>query len=119
MENKALVRFSGMLGFAMRAGKLLIGTDLVCSSLSRSGKSSVELVLLCAAASDGTKKKIHNKCEFYGKDLREISTDPGELGRSLGKTYAPMVIGVCDAGFATEIRKALDILCQPSEEKTE
>ena len=97
-----------MLGFAMRAGKVIIGTDLVCGSLSKRGNGAVETVLLCTAASDGTKKKIRNKCEFYGRELREIDIDPSELGRLLGKTYSPMVVGITDPGFANEIRKALD-----------
>ena len=118
MENKALTRFRGMLGFAMRAGKILIGTDLVCSALSKKGSGAVVTVLLCDSASDGTKKKIYNKCEFYAKELREIGIDPTELGRLLGKTYSPMVLGITDAGFADEIRKALDSIEQPFPEKS-
>ncbi len=119
MENKALTRFKGMLGFAMRAGKVLIGTDLVCSALSKKGNGAVVTVLICDSASDGTKKKIYNKCEFYAKELRVISTDPSELGSLLGKTYSPMVLGITDAGFADEIRKALDSIGAPISEKSE
>ena len=33
--------------------------------------------------------------------------EPRQLGKLLGKTYAPAVIGVCDDGFAREIDAAM------------
>ena len=65
------------------------------------------MVLVSEGASDGTKKKIRCKCEFYGVGLWEIPLQPEALGRLLGKTYAPAVIGVCDDGFAGEIDAAM------------
>ena len=96
-----------MLGFAMRAGKLCIGTPLVCKALGARERGGVRLVLVSEGASDGTKKKIRCKCEFYGVGLWEIPLPPEALGRLLGKTYAPAVIGVCDDGFAGEIDAAM------------
>ena len=107
MENKTNTRLVGMLGFAMRAGKIIIGCDLVCRALSKSGGGRVELVLVSDGASDGTKKKITNKCNFYKTDLFEIALGTEELGSLLGKSYAPAVIAVCDKGFAEQIRIAL------------
>lgn len=100
-------RLYGMLGFAMRAGKLCIGTPLVCKALGAGERGGVRLVLVSEGASDGTKKKIRCKCEFYGVGLWEIPLQPEALGRLLGKTYAPAVIGVCDDGFAGEIDAAM------------
>ena len=100
-------RLLGMLGFAMRAGKLCIGTPLICKGLGAREKGGIRLVLVSAAASDGTKKKVRCKCEFYGVDMKEIPLDTETLGRLLGKTYAPAAIGVCDEGFAREIGAAL------------
>lgn len=96
-----------MLGFAMRAGKLTIGTDAVCQEL-RKKPVKVKLVLLSESASAGTKKKITTKCEFYNAPLREIAIIAEELGDLLGKTYAPAVVAVCDEGFAKEIAAACD-----------
>ena len=92
-----------MLGFAMRAGKLIIGTELVCTSLS--SKRPPHLVAVSYGASDGTKKKISYKCEFYGIKTVQINLNTDELGHLLGKTYTPAVIGVMDEGFANEIEK--------------
>ncbi len=96
-DNQKLI---GMLGLAMRAGKVIIGTEQVCISLS---KKKIPLVLVSAGASDGTKKKICCKCEFYAIPLIEIDIDTDELGRLLGKTYTPAVIGISDVNFAKVI----------------
>ena len=104
MENKSYSRITGMLGFAQRAGKLTIGTDLVCRALSKGG---VLLVLLASDASDGTRKKVLSKCEFYNTEVYTLTHDSSLLGKLLGKTYAPVTIGVADRGFATEIKKAV------------
>ena len=108
MENKSKSRLVGMIGFAMRAGKVVIGTDLVCASMSKSGTKRARLVLLTSTASEATKKKIRCTCEFYGVELREIDIDGDRLGQMLGKTFSPAVIAISDDRFAEEIRNAQD-----------
>ncbi len=92
-----------MLGFAMRAGKLIIGTELICSSMPR-GK--IKLVLICSSASDATKKRLLAKSEYYGISAIEVDIDTERLGKMLGKTYSPVAVAVTDGGFASEIKKA-------------
>ncbi len=100
-------RFFGMLGFAMRAGKIILGTDAVVASMSgRPGKKAL-LVLICSEASDSTKAMLISKSEFYGINCMTVSTSPSRLGDLLGKTYAPVCCAITDAGFAREIAKAL------------
>lgn len=108
MDNKAVTRFRGMLGFAMRAGKVIIGTELVCASLSKGGAKAPRLVIVSATASDGTKKKIFTKCEFYSVDVIVTNEDGDSLGRLLGKLYAPAVIAITDDRFAEEIKRAVN-----------
>ena len=100
-------RLCGMLGFAMRAGKLCIGTPLVCKGLGSKDFGGIRLVLVSAEASEGTKKKLRCKCEFYGMGMWEIPIETEALGKLLGKTYAPAAVGVADEGFAREIDAAL------------
>lgn len=107
MQPDGNQRLCGMLGFAMRAGKLCIGTPLVCKGLGARNYGGIRLVLISAEASEATKKKLRCKCEFYGMGLWEIPLSLSELGRLLGKTYAPAVIGICDDGFAGEIDAAM------------
>ncbi len=100
MQTDGEVRLRGMIGFAMRAGKVTVGTESVCKLLA---KGRAELVLCCHDASDGTKKKLRTKCDFYSVELREIGIDTGELGRLLGKTYGPAAVAITDERFAREI----------------
>ena len=107
VENKSDIRLRGMLGFAMRAGRVIIGTELVCSAMAKNGKDRPRVILLSHSASEGTKKKISTKAEFYGVDCFEINIDADERGRLLGKRYAPATLAITDDGFAREIKLAL------------
>ena len=58
MSSSGMARVKGMLGFAMRAGKVIIGTEQVLVALKSRGR--VRLVLVADGVSDATKKKITN-----------------------------------------------------------
>lgn len=110
MENDGMKRLCGMLGFAMRAGKLIIGTENICRALSSSkGKERVRLVVIACDASDLTKKKLYDKSKFYETEAKEVNITTEELGRMLGKSYAPAASAVTDEGFAKEISAAADL----------
>ena len=96
-----------MLGFAMRAGKVVIGTNQVIAALQARGAGAVQLVLISSDASDGTTKKLTFKCEFYKKTVKRLDIDSSELGRLLGKLYAPAVVAIVDDRFAEEIKRAI------------
>ena len=106
MENNVNKRLTGMLGFAMRAGKVVVGTESVCSAMARSGKDKPRLILIAQGVSEGTKKKLLTKSEFYHIDTVMIDIDSSELGRLLGKLYAPATVAIIDDRFAEEIRRA-------------
>ena len=108
-----------MLGFAMRAGKVVIGCDGVVSALQSKGKNAVKLVIVSFEASEATQKKIKFKCEFYYKPLIKIDLESAELGRLLGKLYAPAVVAITDEGFAKEILLAHEKMSAPSEDKNQ
>ena len=104
-ETNRLKRVLGMLGLAMKAGKVVIGTEQVIAFLQ---KKKLKLVLLSSASSDGTKKKICSKCEYYQLALRELPISTCDLGSLLGKTYTPAVVGITDENFSIAITKLLD-----------
>ncbi|GIO10902.1 50S ribosomal protein L7ae [Cohnella xylanilytica] len=93
--NKALSR----LGLAMRAGKLVSGEELVLKAI-RSGEA--KLVLLAEDASEGTRKKVADKCGSYGVELL-IGFTRFELGGAAGKPER-VLFAVTDRGFADMIR---------------
>lgn len=108
MSDGHNTRLCGMLGFAMRAGKLLIGTELICNGMAKRGASGIRLVVISSSASDNTKRKLMRKSEFYSIKAVLINMDTDELGALLGKSYAPAAVAVCDEGFAKEILKSVD-----------
>ena len=101
-------RLRGMLGFAMRAGKVAIGTETVCKSMA-AAKTRPSLVLIACDVSAGTLKKIVTKCEFYGIKSVQINIGADELGDLLGKTYSPATVGIMDDGFAKQINIIADM----------
>lgn len=102
MEINDRKRLSGMLGFATRAGKITVGTDLVCRAMP-SGK--VKLVIISSEASDSTKKKLTVKSEFYGIKFLVADIGTEELGRIVGKTFSTAVVALTEEMFANEILK--------------
>ena len=103
MEIKNKQRFYGMVGFAMRAGKLVVGTENICRVMP---KGSLKLVVICDSASSNTKSKLIKKSVFYGITAIEADIDTERLGKLIGKTYAPAAVAVTDGRFAEEIIKA-------------
>ena len=94
-----------MLGFAMRAGKIIVGTELVCKAMP-SGR--VRLVLVSDGASDSTKKKLTVKSDFYGISSVVADIDTEELARIIGKESTVVAVAITDDGFAAEIIKLFE-----------
>lgn len=92
-------KLKGMLGLAMRAGKLACGESKAAEAI-RGGRA--ELVLLSADASENTEKRFLNMTQYYHvlvlrPQRREI------LAAILGRSA--VVLAVTDAGFAEQIKK--------------
>ena len=92
-----------MIGFARRAGKTVIGTELVCRAMP---KGEVKLVVISSTASDSTKKKLTVKREFNGISWVLIEIDTERLGALVGKGGAVAAIAITDQMFADEVVKA-------------
>ena len=88
----------GLIGLAKRAGKVLGGDFAVSGAVK---DKTVKLVIIAENASDNTKKKIKNSCEYYGVEFIEFS-DAEMLGRYTGSDIRA-VIGITDSGLAKAI----------------
>ncbi len=97
-----------MLGFAMRAGKVALGTDLIIASMKAKESKRARLVLVSSDASEGTKRRLGFKAEFFEVPLRVVDVTAQTLGDALGKSYAPVAVAILDAGFAEQILKAIE-----------
>lgn len=104
LENKTHEKLKGMLGLAMRAGKIVVGTEQICGAMARERQGRPCLVIISEGASEASKKKLSVKAEFYGIDVITVKMDMEELGRILGKTYTPAGVAVIDKGFARQIK---------------
>ena len=82
IENQVI----NFLGLCMRAGRIISGQE-ACVDLAR--KEEAALVLIDAAASENTRKRITDACHSHNVPLYEISE--GELGRAIGKNGRMMV----------------------------
>lgn len=87
-----------MLSIAEKAGKVSSGGFMVEKSIQE-GKA--QLVLISNDASDNTKKKFMQKCEFY-KIPCYISVDSALLGKTIGKE-SRVTVAVTDIGLAKQI----------------
>lgn len=92
-----------MIGLAMKAGKVKSGEFLTETEVKSGGAC---LVVLAGDASDATKKKFRNMCEFYQVPFC-IYGDKDTLGHAIGREFRAS-LAVTDDGFAKEIRKRLN-----------
>lgn len=88
-------RLLGAIGLCRRARKLICGTPLICAELHKGG--SVCAVLAASDASENTKKKLKDKCKFYGVWLYLLPYTAEQLARAVGKDAPISAVAVTDA----------------------
>ena len=93
-------KFIGMLGLAMRAGKLACGEAKGAEAV-RSGKAL--LLILATDAGPNTEKRFLNMTQFYQVPVLR-SGDKTSLGNAIGKKAA-VVLAVTDPGFAQQLNQ--------------
>lgn len=96
--NKVL----SLLGLAKKAGKVASG-EFSTESAVKSGK--VYLVLVADEASENTKKKFRNMCEYYQVPFFCYGKKE-ELGGCIGAQFRAS-LAVTDPGFSEAIQKQL------------
>ena len=92
-----------MIGLAVKAGKVKSGEFLTEKEVK---SYHAFLVVVAGDASDATKKKFRDMCEFYHVPMY-IYGDKNSLGHAMGKEFRAS-LAVSDEGFAKSIRKQLD-----------
>ena len=97
-------RFYGMLGMCRRAGKTVLGTELICSQMR--GKNKPALVVISSGASQNTREKLIAKSTYYGVPYLLVDPDPESLARRLGKTGVTAAVAVTDPALARQIEYA-------------
>ena len=97
-----------MIGIAKKAGRVTLGTDMICEALRANAKGrKIFSVFAASDVSDGTRKKLSDKCAFYETELVVTSLTAAELGASVGKSGAIAAIGITDEGLAAAVKKKI------------
>ena len=97
-----------LVGICKKSGHAICGTELICDAIRRNPER-VALVLAAGDASDNTKKKLTDKCAYYGVKLIIAEISIAELGAALGKSSAVAAVAVDDAGLARAIEGKLNL----------
>lgn len=95
-------KVTSLLGLATKAGKISSG-EFMTEKMVKAGKAY--LVMVAEDASDNTKKKFENMCEFYEVPICFFS-EKECLGHAMGKELRAS-LAVVDEGFAKAIKKQL------------
>ena len=92
-----------MIGLATKAGKVVSGEFAVEKAI-KDGKAF--LVIIAEDASDNTKKKFSNTCQFYEVPIYFFGTKD-ELGHAIGKEMRSS-LAITDEGFTKSLIKHLE-----------
>ena len=100
--NLMLNRTLSMVGLATKAGKTKSG-EFQTENAVKDGIA--QLVIVASDASDNTKKKFQNMCDFYKVPIYFYG-DKDTLGHAMGKEFRAS-LAILDEGFAKEIMKQM------------
>ncbi len=99
MKHKAL----SMLGIATKAGKTVTGEFSTEKAVK---EGSAFLVVIAGDASDNTKKKFRNMCDYYEVTYR-VFADKDSLGSACGKEFRAS-LAIVEEGLANAVLKQID-----------
>ena len=92
-----------LIGLATKAGKTASGEFCTERDVKSGGAA---LVIIADDASDNTKKKFRNMCDFYHVPIC-FYKDKDTLGHAMGKQFRAS-LAILDQGFAKGIRESMD-----------
>ncbi len=98
-QSKAL----SLIGLATKAGETASG-EFCTEKEVKSGNA--KLVIVAGDASDNTKKKFKNMCDYYHVPVCFYG-DKDTLGHAMGKQFRAS-LAILDEGFAKGIRKHIE-----------
>ena len=96
----------GALGLCKRAGVLVCGTPMICAAL-REGRKKPLLVVMASDASEGTRKRLSDKCAFYETVLVAADVGGETLAAAVGKTGFLAAVAVTDRSLAELVSNKL------------
>ena len=118
-ERRSSEKILSLLGLAMKAKKLDIGTDRICDEIRRHGYVSedddskskiraVGIVVIASDASENTKKRLCNACSYYGIKCITSHISSEEISKRVGKGTPCAACATFDRGFSNGIENAFE-----------
>lgn len=101
MNHKKVI---SLIGLSMKAGKIASG-EFATEKAVKTGKAY--LVIAAEEASDNTKKKFRNMCEYYQVPYYEFGKK-AELGAAIGKEFRASLT-VTDENLASALEKQMNM----------
>lgn len=95
------------LGLCVRARRAILGVPMICEAM-RGSKNSPVLVLEAADTSEGTHKRLTDKCTHYGVEHVRLLCDGATLAHALGKSAVLAAVAITDAGMASMVKKHIE-----------
>ena len=93
------------LGLCRKAGALVCGTPMICSALPDGG---IFAVYEANDTSEGTHKKLTDKCTYYGVRRVVLNVGGETLAAAVGKTGFLAAVAVKNASLAELCEKAYE-----------
>lgn len=103
-------KFYGMLGLAKRAGKAINGTEAVITKIRG---FEAHLVIISEDASEGTKKRITDKCKSYETEYIFYG-NCDDIGKAIGAENC-VAVAIIDEGFAKSLMEKYNNLTEVAE----
>ena len=95
----------GALGLCARARALIYGTSMICEALRSSHPP--RLVLEASDTSEGTHKRLTDKCNFYHIRHVRLPVTGIELAHAVGKSAALAAVAISDGDFVRLVEDKL------------
>ncbi len=106
MSEAGEERLLSALGLCAKARKLVFGTPMVCEALKE--KRKPYLVVEAGDNSENTRKRLEDRCGFYGVRKHRLEASGEALAHAVGKTGKVAAVAVTDENLALLILGRLD-----------
>ncbi len=94
------------LGLCAKAGKLVVGTPMICQALAE--KKKPFLTVVAKDNSENTAKRLNDRCAYYGVRAVTIPAGGEELARAVGKTGKIAAAAVTDENLCRLVSGILE-----------
>ena len=103
MNKTGIEQLLFTIGLAKKAGKVTVGTDMVCDEIR---KKKIYIVVYASDVSANTEKRILDCCSYYKVSCHKCEATKDELGAAIGKSFAAC-LGITDKNLSELISRNL------------